>query len=146
MQVVLARRRVESYAADQPPEVHAYMRSEVDSSVWLAPCGSRITPDDAEIVQSFTGVPCSACGVIAALATPSTTTVGTEDAVLIDESGRFGLSWRERVVHAVADDSMRAELGGRSLVMGMCGFIGWGPVASKPAGWHHCPECRGLAP
>ncbi len=147
MRVVLARRRDAVVCNGETPEVHAYRVPDDNGApvVWVAPCGDRIKPDEAELVEPFTGVPCSACGVIAALASTVENVPelpAAPDAELVDDSGLFAISWRERVVHRVGGDAARAELDGRSLVMGLCGFLGWGPVVSVPEGWPVCESCQ----
>lgn len=132
-----------------PQEVHAY-RVPTDGSPWRAVCGARITPDRAEIVPHYTGLPGGQCSLGAALAAdvppvsrtelhgrppaPSTATAG------------FSLSWRARLVHLVPAGAPTTELDGGTLALGRCGGLGWGPIPTKPALWPTCPACAEQAP
>ncbi|MGP4021449.1 hypothetical protein [Saccharopolyspora sp. 5N708] len=55
--------------------------------------------------------------------------------------GAYAISWREREVHRADVNAHRKDFDGRSLVMGLCGGLGWGPVHNPPAGWPICDEC-----
>lgn len=84
----------------------------------------------------------------AALASPASAPelLAAPDAEFVNDSGRFAISWRECVVHRVGGYAARGELDGRSLVVGLCGFLGWGPVATALDGWPVCPECAERGP
>lgn len=133
--VILARLRAEYAPPGHPPEVHAY-RVPDGEDVWRAPCGARIKPDAAEVVQAFTGVPCTRCAMIAAL---------SSDAPPVSRAELHALSWRQREVHRVAPDAARTRIDGRPLVIGQCGGLGWGPRTIVPGEWPMCAECEQIA-
>ncbi|MBB5159965.1 hypothetical protein [Saccharopolyspora phatthalungensis] len=173
-----------------PPQVHAYRvpgdsastatrvlnagggaPSEIDQAsggddpvVWVAVCGDRITPDDAEIVDRFTGMPCILCFMSAVLASdvpsvsraqvegmpsagqapaqPSTQDLGVAE---VRRTIQFAPSWRERVVHLAYSGTTQADYEGGKVVLGFCGQIGWGPNERPPEGWQLCEECYAIA-
>lgn len=154
-QVVLARARRAGAttgrpAADGPPEVHAYRVGEEGSPLWESACGIRLAERDAEIVEGFTGTPCTACFLTAIMAGDTTPITRTE----LDPPPRLELangatfpvryvaSWRERVIHLPDSNPPSTELDGEPVVMARCGNLGW-PTTS-PAGWHLCEECDQL--
>lgn len=182
MQIVLARQRVGGAPLGGPPEVHAYRvpsTSDVttetgdapvlqgDPFMWVSPCGFRVKPDEVEIVDSFTGAPCMACFMAAAMASDVAPVTRDElvwppepepspqpvpeigerlsEAVVRVAPDLVSLSWRGKVVHRVTTDAPRTELDGRPLVIGFCGGLGWGPYDSAPDGWDPCAECDQIA-
>lgn len=142
MRIVLARRR-----DGRAPMVHAFRvdESDPDALVWYSVCGGRVKPDELEVVERFTGVPCVACSIHAALDSKSEPPALEEPPVVVDDDGgRFSISWRERVVHRIRDDSPRIKLDGRTVVAGLCAGLGWGPVANPPVGWSVCSDCADI--
>ncbi|MFI0465746.1 MULTISPECIES: DUF3039 domain-containing protein [Saccharopolyspora] len=158
--VILARLRPEYAPPDRPPEVHAY---RVDHLVWVSPCGDRLAPDEAEIVEPFTGNPCPTCLMFAALTSeaPPVARAELESApssrellaaspadVIVESSGvmlLYAPSWRERVVHWAKPNESTKPYGGGTVVSGLCGEIGWGPDERPPDGWPMCSECIEIA-
>ncbi|MGI8306088.1 hypothetical protein [Saccharopolyspora hattusasensis] len=168
MRVVLARRRTGSPLSG-PPEVHVYQVADTSTteqalagetgrvqtgtengrSIWIAVCGDRLAPGDAELVETYGGAPCAACYLaLAAVSTVASVDRSGEFSSLVtevpSESG-FSISWRERLVHRVTVESPRREFDGRQVVAGLCGRLGWGPVENAPAGWPVCVECDDIA-
>lgn len=150
VRVVLARHRYAASAPGEPPEVHAYLvpDDDISSVPWRAPCGARIRRENAEVVPAFTGAPCSACALLIAASDPAPARACAEEP---PEPGSaptregFSLSWRERELHRVAADAPRTEFDGRTVVLGLCGRLGWGPTPTPPRGWPRCPECDRIA-
>lgn len=148
--VALARRVGGSGA---PPEVHAFRTT---GETWVAACGAKASPEDLELVPSFTGAPCMTCFMTAALASgvaPVTREqleaplreleeppgeLVIEGAPTPDEP--FAVSLREKLVHRVAPDAPRTELNGRPVVISECGLLGW-PCENAPEGWEMCAGC-----
>ncbi|WP_263252692.1 DUF3039 domain-containing protein [Saccharopolyspora rosea] len=155
--VVLARLRPECAPTDRPPEVHAYRVGPVG---WVSPCGDRLVPDEAEIVDALTGNPCPTCLVLAALASdvPPLARSELESAsdrefpsafpAAVRTAGsmlRYAPSWRERVVHWAKRDAPTKPYGSGTVVPGLCGEIGWGPDERPPGGWPMCAACTEIA-
>lgn len=144
---------------------HAYRVPDDGGSaaVWWAPCGAEIKPDEAEIVATFTGVVCERCWMLAMLASdaPSVTRAELEGAPVrgeLPEASPAGVvvepaadalmyapSWRERVVHFAAADAEPLAYEGGTVVIGLCGEIGWGPHEHAPHEWPMCVECVQIA-
>ncbi len=161
--MILARLRSEFAPPDRPPEVHAY-RADGDPVVWVSPCGDRIKPGEAEIVDPFTGNPCPKCLMLAVLASdaPPVTRAEAEDAppphsgppevpptdVVADSPGvmlLYAPSWRERVVHYARPDARKRKYESSTVTVGVCGKIGWGPNEHPPEDWPMCPDCIEIA-
>ncbi|MBE9376113.1 hypothetical protein IQ251_16805 [Saccharopolyspora sp. HNM0983] len=160
MRLTLARPRT---GRGEPPTVHAFPETPGDGP-WSAVCGVQVAPGDVEVVDAFTGAPCLVCAlsgatVSAAPAVPREEMDGppvelNAIPVLPDEPAEpavagapaevlFALSWREQVIHRATADAPRVPLQGRTLVLGVCGVLGWGPLHAVPdtGGWEHCPDC-----
>lgn len=141
--------------------MHAFPDVAADGP-WTAVCGERAHPADVDVVEAFAGAPCVVCAlsaatVSAAPAVPREELDGPpveldslpelpgEPAGPVPDEALFALSWRERTIHHVAADAPRVVLQGRTLVLGVCGVLGWGPLPSAPSGWLRCAECERAA-
>jgi hypothetical protein len=147
--VVLARLREEFASPGCPREVHAYsVPGGGEVAVLTAPCGNRLKPGRGERVEMFDGVPCSPCLLLSLDAGGSASMIeespaGTGKTV---PSGRFAVGLRgDQVQHIVDDVAVRGSLDGRSVVLTLCGNLGWGPLATAPGHWPVCAECAGIA-
>ncbi|GAA4879960.1 hypothetical protein [Saccharopolyspora cebuensis] len=155
MRVVLARRRGAERGG--PPEVHAYWRPDDDTSTaaWWAPCGAKITPENAELVPRFAGAPCDRCWLLVALGSDAAPVGRDEFARAVPEpaaapepvaapdpalGAEWAASWSIRATHAVEPGAPRSTLYGRPVVLARCGELGWGPMAPPP-GWPLCDGC-----
>lgn len=164
MRVVLARRRDGVSADGGPPEVHAYRVPDDDGSpaVWRAPCGDVVKPDEVEIVAASTGNPCPRCLILAALASDAPPVGRTElegplapqppevlPADVVIEPAvvplMYAPSWREQVFHFAEPGAERRPYQGGTVVVGLCGGIGWGPHEHAPNDWPMCAECIQIA-
>lgn len=165
MRLVLARPRV---GHGGPPTVHAF-RQPGERDEWSAVCGTRARADEIEVVESFTGAPCMACALAAstANAAPAVSRDDLEQPPVelteiealsggaapetkiesVPDDVVFLLSWREQMVHQADIDAPRTPFNGRTLVLALCGVLGWGPLDSVPHAdrWERCAECAGLA-
>ncbi|WP_190816992.1 DUF3039 domain-containing protein [Saccharopolyspora pogona] len=123
--------------------------AESAPAFWIAVCGDRLAPGDAELVETYGGTPCTTC-YLALISASAIASVGRTEEFsppvieMPSESG-FAISWRERLVHRVTVDSPRKEFGGRQIVAGLCGHLGWGPVENAPTRWPVCTECDEIA-
>ncbi|MFI0468673.1 hypothetical protein ACH347_31725 [Saccharopolyspora sp. 5N102] len=135
-----------------------------DPAVWIAVCGDRITSDEAEIIGHFTGTPCMTCFMAAALTcdapimpaeleiapavflrelpevSPTEVRVAKTGAMLM-----YAPSWRERVIHYVNPNEPTANYENGTVVLGICGEIGWGPYGRPPENWPMHDACLSIA-
>lgn len=147
--VVLARLREEFASAGRPREVHAYSVPDGgEAGVLTAPCGHRLEPGRGERVEVFDGVPCSPC-LLLSLDAGGSASGGPESPAGAGEtvpSGRRAVGLRgDQVQHFVGDGAVRGSLDGRSVVLTVCGHLGWGPLATAPEHWPVCTECSDVA-
>lgn len=146
--VVLARLREEFASPGHPREVHAYSISPGDAGVLTAPCGNRLEPGRGERVEVFDGVPCSPCLLLSLDVGGSASRVedfpvGAGETV---PAGHRAVGLRgDQVQHFVDDGAVRGSLDGRSVVLTLCGHLGWGPLETAPEHWPVCAECSGIA-
>ena len=147
--MVLARLREEFAAPGRPPEVHAYtVPAGGDAGVLTAPCGHRLEPGRGERVEVFDGVPCSPCLLLSLDAGTSASRSAEFPAAAGEtvEFGRCAVGLRgDQVQHFVGDGAVRGSLDGRSVVLTLCGHLGWGPLETAPEHWPVCAECSGIA-
>lgn len=147
--VVVARLRQEFASPGHPREVHAYsVPAGGDVGTLIAPCGNRLEPGRGERVEMFDGVPCSPCLLLSTDAggSPSRGAECAADAGETVPSGRCAVGLRgDQVQHFVGDGAVRGSLDGRSVVLTLCGHLGWGPLATAPEHWPVCAECSGVA-
>ena len=147
--VVLARLREEFASPGRPREVHAYWVPDGgEAGVLTAPCGHRLEPGRGERVEMFDGVPCSPCLLLSLDAGGSASRIEVSPAGTgeIVPSGRCAVGLRgDQVQHFVGGGAVRGSLDGRSVVLTLCGHLGWGPLATAPEHWAVCAECSGVA-
>lgn len=148
MPVLLARRRI---ASAEPAPVHAFRVPGDPASVpvWRSVCGIDLPAAEAEVLGQYTGAPCSVClmATISEQAAHTTqqqrTRVGTRPAMQpVSPTGHYAAALAgERTTHLVRPHAPRSTLDGEQVVQGLCGFLGWGPLVSPPAGFSICTEC-----
>ena len=147
--VVLARLREEFASPGRPREVHAYsVPAGGEVAVLIAACGYRLEPGRGERVEVFDGVPCSPCLLLSidAGSSASRSAEFPADAEETVPSGCRAVGLRgDQVQHFVGDGAVRGSLDGRSVVLTLCGHLGWGPLESAPEHWPACAECAGIA-
>lgn len=166
MRITLARPHV---GHSGPPVVHAFPGpADTDADSWLAVCGVQVYPGDVDIVEAFAGAPCMVCALSAATVSaapalprdevdgppieldtmPQLPAEPDQPVVVgaLDEMA-FALSWRERIVHRATLDAPQVPYQGRTLVLGLCGALGWGPLSTAPdsSGWGQCGECEQIS-
>lgn len=152
--VVLARLRPEYAPPGEPPAVHAYRlhpTMPADITGLTAPCGHVLQPGHGERVEQFEGAPCVRCLLFA---------IGAEDTAIdaderepttfavaeASDTGRYAVGLRgDQVRHLVANNAIRGELDSRSVVLSLCGHLGWGPLETAPTHWLLCGECARIA-
>lgn len=162
MRITLARPHV---GHSGPPVVHAFPDpTDTDADSWLAVCGVQVHPGDVDIVEAFAGAPCMACALSAATVSAAPAVARDEvdsppieldttpqlppepdEPVVVGAPGEllFALSWRERIVHQATVDAPQVPYRERTLVLAVCGALGWGPLSTAPDSdeWGWCDEC-----
>ncbi|MDR7303020.1 hypothetical protein [Haloactinomyces albus] len=147
MTVILARNR---HGTDEHSRsVHAFPLPIAPDATYLrAACGRSLARTDADVVEMFTGAPCTACLLLAARVTetgepnngaesaPQLPTAGTGAS-----TGRYAVALRgEHVRHLVPARPITGRLDGHSVVQTVCGCLGWGPFEECPQ-WPLCGRC-----
>ncbi|MER7076652.1 hypothetical protein SAMN02982929_05284 [Saccharopolyspora kobensis] len=166
--VMLARNRNAENLAQS--EVHAYPLDfhSPPPTVLIAPCGHRLAATDAEQVNSFFGMPCVACLLVAFgradraadAAEPAPDLPDELAAKLLPvrspqreppatESGRaysYGVAMiGDEASHLVEPDAIRSTLDGCSVAQTLCCHLAWGPLSDPVGGFPVCGECFEIA-
>lgn len=166
--VMLARDRNAENLAQS--EVHAYPLDfhSPPPTVLIAPCGHRLAAADAEQVNSFVGMPCVACLLVAfgradraADAAEPAPDLPDKRAAKLRPVGephreppatKFGRAYfyglamiGDEASHLVEPDAIRSKLDGHSVAQTLCCHLAWGPLSDPVDGFPLCGECVEIA-